>query len=56
MPTNGQEIFSSFELPKGSKTTQKCPFYPFLATQEAVFGELTFGGENGHQILKFYLF
>jgi len=49
MPTLGKENFSSFELPKGSKTPKKCPFCPLLATQEAVLGELIFGGANGHQ-------
>ena len=44
MPTNGQEILTGFGLPKRSKTPQKWPFCPFFDTQEAVLGELSFGG------------
>ena len=50
MLTNFQEILTGFGLPKGSKTPQKWPFYPFFDTQEAVLGELSFGGANGSQI------
>ena len=30
-------------------------FCHFLDTHEAVLGDYNFGGENGHQIAKFYL-
>ena len=55
MLRNYWEILTSFGPPKGSKIPQKCPLCYFLATQEAVLGELIFGGANGHQIKIFHL-
>ena len=54
-PTNGQEILTGFEPSKRSKTLKKLPHCPYFDTQEAVFAELNFGGENGGQIGKSYL-
>ena len=54
IPKNYQKFLTSFEPPKGSKTPPKCPLCHFLATQEAMLGELIFGGKNGHQIPKFH--
>ena len=55
MPTHYLRILTSFGFPKGSKTPQKWPFCHFLDTQEAVLGDLIFGGVNGKKIHKLHL-